>query len=255
MMTQTEASYDELLKELQAFNDNSHIMIHVPSVGEVVKFKPLSVKQQTSIITGVLTSDQSNNIYSYQNVIDRLIQENCDPDVVDQLMIFDRACILIQLRLHTIGDTITVDGQTYDLQQHVDTFAEHQLTEQILQGDMSYEGIKVTCQAPTLRVDHRINEMVPEIFSNTADKDSVGNIFLVELAKFITHVNFSGNNIDFSDLTLKQRVQICEMLPMTLSQQVVQYIESVREFEQPYVNIDTQDGTIEIPVDSQLFNR
>ena len=254
-MTQTQASYDELLKELQAFNDKSHIMVYVPSVGENVKFKPLSVKQQTSIITGVLSSGQSNNIYSYQNVIDRLIQDNCDPDVVDQLMIFDRACILIQLRLHTIGSDITVDGKSHDLQQHVDTFAEHQLTEKILQDKLSYEGIEVTCEAPTLRVDHRINELVPEIFSNTADKDSVGNIFLVELAKFITHVNFSGNHIDFSDLTLKQRVQICEMLPMTLSQQVVQYIELVREFEQPYVNINTQDGTIEIPVDSQLFNR
>lgn len=253
-MAQTETSdnYEKLFQELQTFNNKSRVMMHVPSAGESIAFKPLSVKQQTKIITGVLGADQTNNIYAYQNIIDELLQQNCDTSRVDELMIFDRACLLVQLRMHTTGDTITVDDNTYNLKEHVSTFAEISADETVFEKQITYQGIDVTCQAPTLRVDHKINTTVPKLFKNTIDNQAVGDIFLIELAKFITHVNFSGNHIDFSDLTLKQRVKICEILPMVLSQKIVEYIEHVREFEQPFI---TLPGGVEIPIDSQLFNR
>lgn len=249
---QEKPDYNKLFQELQTYNANSVIMLHVPSLGESVAFKPLSVKQQTNIITGVLQADQSDNIYDYQNTIDRLLVDNCDPDKLNQLMVLDRTCLLIQLRLHTMGDTIQIDGETHDLKQHVDTFAEHVISDDIFEKQMSYEGIQVTCQCPTLLVDHKVNESVPSIYKNTKDKESVSDIFLIELAKFIAYVNFSGNQIDFSDLTMVQRIKICEILPMVLSQKIVEYIEQVRQQEQPYI---TLPGDIEIPIDSQLFNR
>ena len=45
------------------------------------------------------------------------------------------------------------------------------------------------------------------------------------------------------------------MLPMALSQQVVKYIEAVRSLENAFTNIDTEEGNITIPIDSQLFNK
>jgi len=68
-------------------------------------------------------------------------------------------------------------------------------------------------------------------------------------------VRFDDNVISLTSLTLKQKVQICEMLPMAVSQQVVSYIETVRKKESIFTSITTKEGKVEIPIDSQLFNR
>ena len=249
-------NYNELLKELKKYNEASHIEIYVPSLNEKISFKPLTVKQQTDIITGVMTAQQNENAYAYQNIIDDIIITNCEKEHAPSLLAFDRACILVQLRLDTMGETLELDGQTYNLADHVSGFDANTVDIESIDSVLEYEGITVQCAAPTLKDEVGVNTDVPKVYKTTTDENSVSNVFLIELTKYIETVTFDKNVITFEDLTLKQKIQICEMLPMSLSQQIVEYIEAIRELESPFINIAVEDGTsVEIPIDSQLFNK
>lgn len=229
--------------------------VWVPSLNKQVQFKPLTVKQQTDIIAGVLTSTKQQNIYAYQNIVDQIILDNCDAPEKNNLAAIDRNSILVQIRMFTMGDTMEIQGVTHNLKKHVDTYENLFIDEEMLRASIDYQDIVVHVQAPTLVHEHLVNTDVPSVFNNTIDRDAVGKVFLIELAKYITRVEFDGNTIDFTELTLKQKTQICEMLPMKLSQQVVEFVESIREIEQPFLNIVSDQDIVEIPIDSQLFDR
>lgn len=249
------ASYKELLSELKKYNEESTLNIYIPSLSQEIQFKPLTVKQQTDIITSVMTAQRDENIYAYQNIIDTIILDNCDQSQSNDITSGDRACILIQLRLDTMGDTLEIQGETYDLKDHVASFPGNTLDYSDVDEVVVYEGITVTCHVPTLRDEAAINKHVHNIFKKKETHSAVCEIFLIELAKHIDEVQFDGNIIEFSALSLKQKIQICEMLPMAASQQVVEYIESVREKENVFTSIKSADGLIPIPIDSQLFNK
>ncbi len=246
--------YNNLLNELKKHSDKSTISLYVPSANTFVNFKPLSVKQQTTIITGVMTAQQETNAYAYQNILDEIIINNCQSDESSKILAIDRAGILIQLRMLTMGENVEIEGKEYDLEQHVNQFTQLVSDVATQEQTLEYEGIQVECSPPTLQHELNINKEVPQVFKNTTDKESVSSIFLIELAKYIDQVKFTNNTINFDELTLKQRVQICEMLPMVLSQKIVEYIEHIRDYELPHVQLSQGDKTVELPIDSQLFN-
>lgn len=246
--------YKDLLQELEKHNEQSTISLFIPSGNTHVDFKPLSVKQQTSIITGIMSAQQETNAYAYQNILDEIILSNCDAEKSGSILAVDRASILVQLRLLTMGDTMEIQGNEYSLQQHVDDFTQQVSDVSTQEQTLEYEGITVSCSPPTLQYELNVNREVPTVFKNTVDKESVSDVFLVELAKYVNQVKFTSNEINFDELSLKQKVQICEMLPMVLSQQIVEYIEHIREYETPHVQLTQDDTTVELPIDSQLFN-
>lgn len=250
--------YNLALNELKKYNKEAGIDLHIPSIGRAVVFKPLTVKQQTSIITGTLTaaSAENTNAYAYQDTIDKVILENCDPSEISNLSSVDRMCILIQLRLITIGDTMDIQGETYSITDHVSTFSDITIDIQSVDCDREYEGIKCTCKVPTFVEDTEANKEAAEVFRETTARDAMGDLFLIELTKYIYAINFSGEAIDFTELTFKQKIQICEMLPMGLSQKIIDYIEIIRSLEKPFTQMTGNDGeVIDIPIDDQLFSK
>ena len=249
------ASYKDLLTELKKYNEESTLDIYVPSLSSIVQFKPLTVKQQTDIITSVMVAQREDNIYAYQNIIDNIILDNCHSEQSTSITSSDRACILIQLRLDTMGDTLEIQGETYNLKDHVATFPGKTLEYDDVDNIITYEGITVKCHIPSLQYESSVNRHVYDIFKSKTEHSAVCEIFLIELAKHIDKVRFDDNVISLTSLTLKQKVQICEMLPMAVSQQVVSYIETVRKKESIFTSITTKEGKVEIPIDSQLFNR
>ena len=246
--------YNNLLQELQKHNEKATVSLYIPSANTFVNFKPLSVKQQTSIITGVMNSHQDKNEYAYQNILDDIILKNCESEQSDQILAIDRASILVQLRLLTIGENMEIEGVEYNLKKHVDEFTQTVSDVRTQEQTLEYEGISVDCSPPTLKHEYNVNVEVPQVCKNTTDKESVSNIFLIELTKYVDRVSFSDNQIEFGELTLRQKIQICEMLPMVLSQKIVEYIEQIREYETPHVKLVQGDKTIELQIDSQLFN-
>ncbi len=247
--------YNNLLEQLKQHSESSRVSIWIPTMNKSVEFKPLTVKQQTDIIAGVLSSTKQQNIYAYQNIVDQIILSNCDEQDKISLAAIDRNSILVQIRMFTMGETLQIDGTSHDLKEHVDSYSNQCLDTDRLDTTVEYQGIKVYASAPRLLDEYTLNNQVPDFFKNTTDHDSVGKVFLIELAKYIVSIDFDGNAIKFEELDLKQKTQICEMLPMTLSQKIVEFVENVRELEQPYLNITTDQGSVEIPIDSQLFDR
>tara|TARA_B100001123_G_C15108123_1_gene946340 strand:- start:305 stop:1063 length:759 start_codon:yes stop_codon:yes gene_type:complete len=251
----TTNNYKQLVTELKKYNETSNTEIYVPSLNKTISFKPLTVKQQTDIITGVLNAQKSKNLYDYQNIVDSIIIANCDESSINSVLALDRACILIQFRLDTIGETVEIEGQTYSLTEHVATFKDKPIDIGSISNVCEHKGITATCTVPTLQQETKINADTSGIFKDGTTERAVGKVFLIELAKHIQHISFDKNEIDFTQLSIKQQIQICEMLPMTLSQQIIKYIETVRALEEQFVKISTPDGLVSIPIDSQLFNK
>lgn len=247
--------YNELLTQLKQRNESTHVDIHIPSINETIAVKPLSVKQQAAIITGVMKAEKDTNIYSYQNIIDEIIINNMKPEDVARVLSFDRSSILIQYRLLTMGDTIEIDGNTHDLEHHVQRVNNIELDVDCLSKQVVHEGVSVQCNAVRLHDELIVNKQVPTLYKNTTDRDQVSNVFLIELAKYVSSVSFDDNLINFAELNLKQKIQICEMLPMSLSQLIVRFVEDLRSTESEYTTIDIGDDSVNIPVDSQLFDQ
>ena len=203
-----------------------------------------------------MNAQQSKNIYEYQNIVDDIIIANCDPTVRGSLLALDRACILIQFRVDTIGDTLEINGQTYDLTDHIASFSQTDTVIDTTVKTIKFEGISVECSVPTLEEERNTNNNTLAIFKKLdKQQEMVGKIFLIELTKHIKKVTFDNTDIDFSDLSTKQQIGICEMLPMTLSQKIIEYIETLRKVESKFTKITIDDKTVDIPVDSQLFNK
>ena len=246
--------YKELLTELQNFTAETSIEMYVPTRGEHVKFRALTVKQQTDIITGVMSAQTDRNVYQYQNVVDKILMDNIFPEQDVTLYNIDRICLLVQLRHHTTGETIEISGEEYDLNNHIKHFPEHVIDVENLRETLEHQGIAVTCSVPTLAHEHDVNSIVPQVFKDTTSDKSISDIFLIELSKYIEMVKFDNNTIVYDDLTLEQKIQICELLPMSLSQKIVKYIETVKSYEQPFAKITTDTKQVDIPIDSQLFD-
>jgi hypothetical protein len=244
-----------LLTRLKKRSESTQIDMYIPSANDTLKFKPLSVKQQADIISGVLHASKDTNIYAYQNTIDEIILNNVSDEDIHRVKSFDRAFILIQYRVITMGETIEIQEEQHDLIRHVDEMKQLVVDDIIFSKTVTYEGITIECISPQLQHEYNMNREVPRVYKNTSDREQVSNIFKVELSKFIKSVSFDDHTLDFAKLTLKQKTQICDMLPMSLSQQVVQFVELLREQESVYTTIITEHGSTDIPIDSQLFDR
>ena len=62
---------DQLLSHLQKINEINLIDVFVPSMNTTAKFKQLTVKQQSSLITGVISQEADKNAFSYNRSTER----------------------------------------------------------------------------------------------------------------------------------------------------------------------------------------
>lgn len=250
--------YNQALSELEKYSEEVNNDIYIPSLSKTISFKPLTVRQQTEIISGtLLATDVSNtSAYAYQDVIDRIIVSNCNEEDISNISSLDRVCILIQIRSLTLGDTVEIQGETYSITDHIKAFPLHEFDFNEINNKFEQDGISCECRVPTFTEDAETNREAMKLFKVTNTQDTIGDVFMTELTKYIKSITFNDNVIDFTGLSFDQKIQVCEMLPMSLSQHVIDYIESVRALEAPFVNISVEDGeTVEIPIDSQLFNK
>lgn len=232
----------DFLQELKTLNNNLTISIFVPSQNREVLFKPFSAKQQKDIIKTVLSGIEGN--IKLTNVFNEIIEENSLEKGLSY-MLYDRNKILIDLRKFSISETININNKAYSLTE---------LPEYVFTFDttfsIDYNNISVKCEIPPLAVDSVVTlKSLLEFYKlDTEDQkltNSVNILLVYEIIKFITSVKINEHEVIFSQLSISDRKDIVDNLPLTINNQVLEFISKYKQYEQTLLSF-SDNATVTI---------
>lgn len=238
-------SVANLLSKLNDINNTNLIDIYVPSLQRVVKFKRLTAKQQRDLIqTGL---DGATSGLSFNIALNRIITECSCESVVFSMI--DKVSIAVALRVNAFGSKFkNEDDEDLDLTSIITqtpTFTN-------ISKDLKLESIEINISVPTLNKDSDINHFAIQDFKKTPDmqvSSAIGSLYLYEIVKYINTISVDGELIDTNKLNIKERLTIVDVLPASLLNEVISYIQSVRTDEDALLTVDNQT----VPLDSRLF--
>lgn len=248
--TESSKNIDQLLSHLQKINEHNLINVFVPSVNDTVKFKQLTVKQQSSLITGVITQEADKNAFSYNRSTSTIINEN-NVESVD-IKVTDRGPVLAQLRKDTLGSELDIGEVTYDIADLEYKLAQDSIDLITNTHTYSMSGMSVSYTTPSMNVDVALNADAEEKWVEEEGVDIIAELFKLELAKFITNVTVNEDvHIVMSDLKTNDKIKVCDALPVKITRHVMSYIQDVKSLEQELMRLD--ESTF-IPTDITLFS-
>jgi len=237
-----------ILRELQAVEDDSVIDVFVPSVNRLVKFKPLSVKQHHEVlkcsIDGVLGSIKLSTIFN-KIIIDNSLES------ID-FTVYDTEWILLKLRMANVGDIITIKEQTYSLN---DLTRNKELFE--YKEEISYKDIIVQLAVPKIKQDIEISEACYKDFSkgNLEDRlvsETISSMLSYEIIKFIKAISVNGLTVNFESISIADKRKVLESLPLAINNKITNFITRYRDHEQ--VSYTFEDGT-SLSIDGDFLTR
>lgn len=238
----------DLLSKLQAINSQNLVEAWVPSKNSTQQFKQLSVKQQRDIIK--TNMDGAIAGLTFSNIINNIIVENSTS--VHPFLVTDKPSITIALRRQAFGDKYTTEsGDVIDLslfnnKPHPMTAASKTVEFQ--------DSIEVSVSTPTITIDKEVNTYLIDTIKKNSDievGDAVGSLYVYEISKFITSIKAAGAVVEFSQINAQQRSQIVENLPAALNQNIINFIQQIRDAENAYLSVDNA----QINIDARLFSQ
>jgi hypothetical protein len=232
----------DFLQELKTLNNNLTISIFVPSQNREVLFKPFSAKQQKDIIKTVLSGIEGN--ISLTNVFNEIIEENSLEKGISY-MLYDRNKIFIDLRKFSISESININNKVYTL---------NELPEYLFNFKTSftveYNNIRVECEVPSLAIDSAVTlKSLHEFYKlDTEDQkltNSVNILLVYEIIKFIASVKINEYGVIFSQLPISDRKDIVDNLPLTINNQILEFISKYKQYEQTLLSF-SDNATVTI---------
>lgn len=228
----------QFIQQLETIADGEVVDIFVPSAKRKSKFRALTVKQHKEIIKTVMegfdgsikTPVTFNNILK-ENALDKGLE----------LKLYDRNHILVELRKATIGETVKISDNTFNLNDLPKFNFDYD-------GDpkIEYKNISVELEIPTLEKDTHLTEKSVFEFAKISSedkkvKDSVNILLTFEIIKFIKQVKIGELIINFDKLSLHEKKSIVEAFPLKLNNSIIDYISKYKEYEQSLLTFT--DGT------------
>lgn len=222
------------LKNLKTIQ--KEVDIFVPSLQADIKFKPLTLKHQKSILDNVELNAIS--IVVFYNKLNDIIQELGNQD----FNIIDRPNIILSLR-----EKINKKYGKFNLSKLITSNRELKLinlVKTVETNDFIFE-----LASPSFKVDSESNNYLIKNFKT--ENKLLGKLYISELTKFTKSVTIKSDNekVEFSDLTIEEKFDIIENIPSSSIAEVYNYIKEVREFETQFI---TQNEDI-VEINPELF--
>lgn len=260
MSDNKKSNFKNLLESIDQLNAVDTHELFVPSTGTSVPFSPLTVKQQKQLLSSGVDMEVEN--LSFGNTMNDVIQANCKQDV--QLLVGDRTLIALQLRNKCVGNKLIVnesDELTHEinLDQHIRKCI-NQHKPLVREFDVIVDGVTISCEHPTLKLDTDYNkQFTKSVKKQSGDKeikltDIVGDIYVYELIKYIKTISIGESFMEFDkNVSITQKIEVFESLPMRISTTLAEKIKTAREFENICVESDLLPTDVTISVDASLF--
>ena len=214
------------LNKLKDINDANTVTVKVPSSGKDVEFKLASVMQQKAMLRTAF--DGVDGVIIRTVAANNIIIENTIGD--HEFLIIDKPAIFIALRKKSFGSKIKVKGEEYDLDNVTPVKKGDLKIEQVIE----HEDIKLDMKIPTLAIDSEVSKKLAKEFAKVEAveeklKHSLDIVVSHESAKYIDKITLGEDTIAFADISVHERVDIINNLPLTLNNEIVNYISEVKE--------------------------
>ena len=221
-MSSTAKSFLTKLKDL---NDANTVSIKVPSLDKKVEFKLPSIKQQKDLLR--TTFDGVDGIITRTAAANQIILDNA---IDEKEFLIDKPAIFIALRTAAIGSNITIKKEKYDLKKVKPIkLADIEFTKSV-----EHDGITVELKVPTLAVDTEVSKKLAKEFAkfdNIDDKlkQSIDTVVAFESIKYIESISVGEDIVTFKDISVHERNEIVNQLPIALNHKIVDYIGGIKE--------------------------
>jgi len=237
-----------LLEKIKSANDKNTLKCYVPSINAQVESKQLSVKQQKDIIRSAMDGSASGVTFSI--AINNIIQSNIVNS--NSLSVADRPSILIAIRAKALGTSAkSTEGVILDFTENLTKTIENYPNID----NINYEGISVNVNIPTIARDQEVNLAILPNLKEYSKQNEVGetisNIWVYEIAKFITMISFDDLHIDTNTISIKDLIKVVESFPTNLNNLIIDYIKTCRIIEDVYLTV----GSEKIAMDASFFTQ
>lgn len=242
---------DSLIKHLEQANESNLISVDVPSSDTTCNFKQLTVKQQSTLITSVITQETDSNAFSYNRSASTIIEDNNVDGV--EISLADRGPVLVQLRVDTLGPELVIEDTTWDISTREFKYTAEQREKITTTHTCTVSGMSVQYTTPSLTLDVALNAAAEERWVDEEAADIISELFKLELAKFITTIEIQEQQltINLRELNVDDQLRVCDALPVKITKEIMAYIQDVKLMEGELLRLDEETF---IPTDIALFS-
>lgn len=250
------------LDKLKKVAESSLVESELMTSNDKVSLKPLNVKQQKDILKTALDNILSPITLSL--VFNDIIKTNITQPRA--LYTSDKNLILINLRKNSIGNLLKVKTENdqlveIDLQEHFKKINLEKIDVKIFERSLNEGNISLVSKVPTLEDDTKINlelkKLSDKINNDEKLREIIGELFIVELVKFIKEIQFSVDGkvekLDFNTLTLEQKLKAFETIPMSLTYKLIDTVTELRKLENNLLSLNYLNIPQTIILDSTFF--
>jgi len=272
-MTQETNNVQDVIQLLKNLDLSSAYDIFLPSLQKTAKFKQLNAEQLKRLLKTVIDSPLYNS--EFVTTFNQIIKENCLEEEINlqNLNILDKLLILFKMRAESVDPSFTftfteeeisenkLTEKTYsiNLLDRYNKFVEDK--NNYVPQTYTYEKCSIRCSLPTLATENKLEKELHknvklEITTPEELRDTLGDTFINEIAKYISGVKIDETVIDLEEQTFKNRLKIVEQLPTTIINNVLKYIENYKKLTSTLTTVNMLDTKFEkeIPQDATFFN-
>jgi hypothetical protein len=229
--------------------ETENLKVDVISTGKKIECEPLTFKQQKEIIATI--TEGIVGALRFQKVINDAVLENTSNKT---LTIVDKILIAVQLRANSVGTVIKFDGEGHDVLNDVIEKLKSikPITSKNIKGV-----INVDLEIPTLIAENQIITACVDTLKKDSDKDigkSVGDIYTFEIVKYIKNISIGEDAIDFSNLSIRDRIKIVNNLPLSLNKEITLFIQAFKLLENDALTVRINNSDRLIDVDVAFFD-
>lgn len=225
----------DALSALEQVGRLSTYSVKVPSSEAELVFKELNAKQQKELMQSIVDSPFYRTRFIL--TIYKILKENYMGEIdFNRLTILDKQIIILKTRIDCFSPVFEITTEANVEDKKVDLLALYEAAQvQVtpLSSTVTIDGVPITVESalPTIKTEFTLeNELhktieITDINNPETLRQTLGNIFVGEISKYITGITINDSFIDFSPLKFKDRIAVLEKLPNKLTQKVVEYID------------------------------
>ena len=269
----------DILKILNRANESFAYEVFIPSLQKNVMFRQINTSQQKRLLKAIIDSPAYNTEFIF--ALRQIIAENCVDSIdVNNLTIYDKMIIAMTMRAMSISNDLDM---TFTIPKTKDV-AEQKITRRMSLKDLIDTALKtikiediiikdergiyeIYCSLPTIYDEFKLedelrkNVMTIEIKNENELRNTIGEVFINEIVKYVKKIIIRSNNeentIDLKDVKFAERIKIIESIPAQINKQIIEYINNiVKEFGKVLLFKETINGvTVEerLKIDASFF--
>ena len=117
---------------------------------------------------------------------------------------------------------------------------------------VTLKSLKVGLKVPTLEEENSILAKGEQdvVVEEDSTKEGVGMLYMLEIIKYIDSLTIDEEVIEFSKITINDRIKLIEQLPLSMYTEISSFIEDINKYLNDILTVDE----IVVSIDATFFD-